>query len=160
MSKAILVAFTLLLTTAVASSARGSSSDYALGIHLGGASDRDGNSSGLTGLNFRVGQDESLDLVLAYNTGNGKTMIINGNYLHHVAPILRQIPIKGIVPYVGIGVGTWFNNSSGAWLQVPLGIDLRFSVPLEAGLYIAPGIDLLPSTGANMHAGIAFRYWL
>lgn len=158
MSKAILVAFTLMLTTAAVSSARGSSSDYALGIHLGGARDQDGKSSGFTGLNFRVGQDESLDLVLAYNSGN--TIILNGNYLHHVAPILRQVPIKGIVPYVGIGVGTWINDKSGAWLQVPLGIDLRFSVPLEVGLYLAPGIDLLPTTGANMHAGVAFRYWL
>lgn len=152
MSKAILASFALLF--AAAASPIRAASNYALGIHLGAAQD----GSGFTGLNFRVGQDESLDLVLAYNAG--KTMIVNGNYLHHVAPILRQVPIKGIVPYVGIGVGTWFNNSSGAWLQVPLGIDLRFSVPLETGLYIAPGIDLLPSTGANMHAGIAFRYWL
>lgn len=157
MSKAILVAFTLMLTAAVASSARGSSSDYALGIHLGAAQ----NGSNFSGLNFRVGQDESLDLVGAWNTGgkNG-TIILNGNYLHHVSPILRQIPIKGIVPYVGIGVGTWINDDPGAWLQVPLGIDLRFSVPLEVGLYLAPGIDLLPSTGANMHFGLAFRYWL
>ncbi len=111
-------------------------------------------------MNFRVGQDESLDLVGAWNTGDDGTVILNGNYLHHVAPILRQIPIKGIVPYVGIGVGVWVNNSTGAWIQVPLGIDMRFSVPLEVGLYIAPGIDVLPKTKANLHGGIAFRYWL
>ena len=156
MSKAILVAFTLLLTTAVASSARGSSSDYALGIHLGAAQ----NGSGFTGLNFRVGQDESLDLIAAWNAGDDGTIIMNGNYLHHVDPILRQIPIRGIVPYVGIGVGIWVNNASGAWLQVPLGLDFRFSNPLEVGLFLAPGIDLIPSTKANMHFGIGFRYWL
>jgi hypothetical protein len=159
MSKAILAALALLLTATTASHARGASSgssNYALGIHLGAAQD----GSGFSGVNFRVGQDESLDLVGAWNTGSNGTIILNGNYLHHVAPILRQVPIKGIVPYVGIGVGAWFNDNSGAWIQVPLGLDLRFNVPLEVGLYIAPGIDLLPSTKANLHGGIAFRYWL
>jgi len=156
MSKAILASFALLLAAAASPTQAASSSNYALGIHLGAAQ----NGSSFSGVNFRVGLDESLDLVGAWNTGDNGTVILNGNYLHHVSPILRQIPIKGIVPYVGIGVGVWVNNSTGAWIQVPLGIDMRFSVPLEVGLYIAPGVDLLPSTSANLHGGIAFRYWL
>ena len=134
----------------------GGSGQYALGVNLGAAQ----NGSGFSGLNFRVGQDESLDLIAAWNSGDDGTIIMNGNYLHHVDPILRQIPIRGIVPYVGIGVGIWMNNASGAWLQVPLGLDFRFSNPLEVGLFLAPGIDLIPSTKANMHFGIGFRYWL
>ncbi|MEN9353708.1 MAG: hypothetical protein RL318_1033 [Fibrobacterota bacterium] len=149
---------TLFAAAAILASASysASSGQYALGINLGGASSK-GKSTGFSGLNFRVGQDESLDMIAAWDPG---TIIINGNYLHHVAPVLRQIPVKAIVPYVGIGVGVWMNDVSGAWLQVPLGIDFRFSVPVEAGLYIAPGIDLIPSTNMNMHFGIGVRYWL
>jgi len=146
----------LLVAGAVLAGGAHAASQYALGINLGGASGS-GGSSGFSGLNFRMGQDESLDLIGAWNPG---TLIVNGNYLHHAAPILRQIPIKGIVPYVGIGVGLWMNDNSGAWVQVPLGLDFRFSVPVEAGLYIAPGIDLIPSTSMNMHFGIGIRYWL
>jgi hypothetical protein len=133
-------------------------SNYALGINLGEAS----NGSGFSGLNFRVGQDETLDLIAAWNAGGGgsSTFILNGNYLHHTAPILPQIPIKGVVPYAGIGLGLWMNDNSGAWVQIPLGIDLRFSAPVEVSVYIAPGIDLIPSTQMNMHFGVGVRYWL
>jgi hypothetical protein len=145
----------LLLVTALLAGAAvhaASPSQIAAGIHLGTAQ----NGSNFSGLELRIGQDESLDMILSYNNGAG--LIFNGNYLHHLAPVLRQIPVKGIVPYVGVGGGIW--TSGGAWVQVPLGIDLRFDNPIETGMYIAPGIDLLGDTRINMHVGLAVRYWL
>lgn len=146
--------------SAVATAASGNGT-YGIGINLGQSSTGSGSdgksSSGFNGLNFRMGQDESLDFIAAWNPG---AIIINGNYLHHGSPVLREIPIKAIVPYAGIGIGLWMNDNSGAWAQVPLGIDFRFKVPVEAGLYIAPGMDLVPSTQLTIHYGIGVRYWL
>ncbi len=160
MSKSLIAAVLVLaaaLTTPAkkSSSSSSSSGDFALGIHLGVAQ----NGSSFSGVNFRLGQDESFDVVGAWNTKDDGTFIINGNYLHHIGAV-GHIPSVKVVPYVGVGVGIWTANETGSWVQVPLGVDFRFSVPLEVGMYIAPGIDLIPETHANIHGGIAFRYWL
>lgn len=147
----------LSLAAASAATAASGNNTYGIGVHLGGWSSG-GYGGQFSGLNFRLGQDESLDFIAAWDPG---TITVNGNYLHHVSPVLREIPIKAIVPYAGIGIGLWSSNESGAWVQVPLGVDFRFNkVPVEAGLYIAPGIDLIPSTKMTTHFGISVRYWL
>lgn len=130
----------------------------ALGFQLG-----DANEGGFSGLTVRVGEDRTIEGIFAYSEN---TLILNGNYLVHGHSLFRQDPIDFVKFYAGFGVGAWNYNgdhddhdNTGAWIQVPLGVDFRFSIPIEATLYIAPGIDVIPETQGNWHGALGIRYW-
>jgi hypothetical protein len=89
-----------------------------------------------------VGREKTIEGVLAFNQGG--TWIVNGNFLIHSHNLFHQNPISSIKFYGGFGVGVWAGHESGFWAQVPLGVDFGFAIPVEASLYIAPGIDIVP----------------
>jgi hypothetical protein len=126
--------------------------DFALGIQVGEAQ----NGSNFSGITARVGHDRTLEGIFAFD---GSTWILNGNFLVHGRNLFRQDPISAMRLYGGFGLGTWWGSEGGFWAQVPLGLDVDFSIPVEMSLYIAPGIDIVPSTQANLHFGLGVRYW-
>jgi hypothetical protein len=147
----------LLAGPVLAAGAQGNGgSSFALGLQLGGASSPNGES-GFSGLTARVGREKTIEGVLAFNQGG--TWIVNGNFLIHSHNLFHQDPISAIKFYGGFGVGVWAGHESGFWAQVPLGVDFDFAIPVEASLYIAPGIDIVPTTQANIHFGLGLRYW-
>ena len=126
-------------------------SSFALGLQVG-ASDG-GNFSGLEA---RVGREKTIEGILAIDH---KTWIVNGNFLIHSHNLFHQNPISSIKFYGGFGVGVWTGGDGGFWAQVPLGVDFGFAIPVEASLYLAPGINIVPATEANWHFGLGIRYW-
>lgn len=120
-----------------------------------------------TGLNLRVGKDRTLEATAGWNFKNeGTNLELLGDVLFHGASVFRSSPLNGVVPYAGAGIGFWMwdanegEDKAGIWLEVPLGIDLRFSIPLELSLHIDPGVDVIPQTKATIHWGLGIRYWL
>lgn len=124
---------------------------FALGLQIG-ASD----GGGFSGLTARVGRERTIEGILAIDH---KDWIINGNYLVHSHNLFHQAPISAIKFYGGFGVGAWTGGDGGFWMQVPLGVDFDFAIPVEASLYLAPGINVVPETDANWHFGLGLRYW-
>jgi len=124
---------------------------FALGLQIG-ASDG-GNFSGITA---RVGREKTIEGVLAIDH---KDWIVNGNFLVHSHNLFHQAPIQAIKLYGGFGAGAWTGGDGGFWVQVPLGVDFDFPIPVEASLYLAPGINIVPETDANWHFGLGIRYW-
>lgn len=114
-----------------------------------------------TALNIRVGQQKTLEGMLGFTLrkDNSDRVILVGNMLFHGSSLGSESPISGIYPYAGIGLGYWHDNDDGAWVQVPLGLDFRFTVPIEVGFHIDPGMDIVPNTGVTIHWGIGIRYW-
>jgi len=135
----------------IASTSTQAASQFALGLQMG-ASDG-GNFSGLTA---RVGQDRTIEGILAIDH---KDWIVNGNFLVHSHSLFHQDPIDFIKFYGGFGLGVWTGGEGGFWAQVPLGVDFRFAIPVEASLYLAPGMNIVPQTDANWHFGLGIRYW-
>ncbi|HXP90968.1 MAG TPA: hypothetical protein VN931_08580 [Fibrobacteria bacterium] len=129
---------------------------FALGVQLGAADGKNGGS-GFSGITARFGRDRTIEGVLAFNPGG--TWIVNGNFLLHSSSLFQQHPISAIKLYGGFGLGAWTGGDGGFWAQVPLGVDFDFSLPIEASVYVAPGLDILPSTAANVHFGLGVRYW-
>ena len=130
---------------------KSTSSSFALGLQVG-ASDG-GNFSGLEA---RVGREKTIEGILAIDH---KTWIVNGNFLVHSHNLFHQNPISSIKFYGGFGVGVWTGGDGGFWAQVPLGVDFGFAIPVEVSLYLAPGINIVPTTEANWHFGLGVRYW-
>lgn len=147
------LALSLLLTGLCATSAK--ASQFALGLQLGGASNQYGQSN-FSGITARFGQDKTIEGVLAFDHS---TWILNGNYLIHSRSLFHQDPINFIKFYGGFGVGVWTGGNGGFWAQVPLGVDFRFAIPVEATFFLAPGMDIAPETRANIHYGLGVRYW-
>lgn len=145
------IAGAFLLLAVFGGAARAEESSFAAGVQLG-ASDG-GNFSGLEA---RVGREKSIEGILAIDH---KTWIVNGNFLVHSHNLFRQNPISSIKFYGGFGVGVWTGGDGGFWAQVPLGVDFGFAIPVEASLYLAPGINIVPTTEANWHFGLGIRYW-
>lgn len=148
----LVTAAALLLTTASTSRA-----EFGIGINLGAP----------TGLNLRVGKDRTLEAIAGWSLKDeGTNLELVGNVLYHGSSVLSNPPLMGVVPYAGAGLGFWMwdgkhgDDKAGAWLQVPLGIDLRFRIPLELTIHIDPGIDIVPDTKATIHWGLGIRYWL
>lgn len=112
-----------------------------------------------TGLNLRVGQQRSVEGILSWGLKGQEHVELVGNILFHGKSLGRESPIQGIYPHAGVGLGFWSDGDQGAWIQVPLGIDIRFSVPIELGLHIDPGMDIVPQTGFTIHWGLGIRYW-
>ncbi len=114
-----------------------------------------------TALNIRVGQQKTLEGMLGWSLreGDGDRLMLVGNMLFHGRSLGSESPISGIYPYAGIGLGYWHDHNDGAWLQVPLGIDFRFSVPLEITFHVDPGMDIVPDTKVTVHWGLGVRYW-
>lgn len=112
-----------------------------------------------TGLNFRVGQQKSLEGILGWSLNGQEKVELVGNLLFHGRNLGRESPITGFFPYAGVGLGIWSHNSQGTWIQVPLGIDIRFTVPIEVGLHVDPGMDIFPDTKFTVHWGLGIRYW-
>lgn len=129
---------------------------FALGLQLGGAGGQDGGS-GFSGITARFGREKTIEGVLAFNGGG--TWIVNGNFLMHTSNLFQQNPISAIKLYGGFGVGAWTGGDGGFWAQVPLGVDFDFAIPVEVSIYVAPGLDIVPSTAANVHFGLGARYW-
>jgi hypothetical protein len=128
-------------------------SSFALGLQLGGS-----DGGGFSGITARVGREHTIEGIFAFDGGN-HGWIVNGNYLVHSHNLFHQAPITSIKFYGGFGVGVWAGHETGFWAQVPLGVDFGFAIPVEASLYIAPGINLVPSTDPNIHFGLGIRYW-
>ncbi len=132
--------------------------EFGIGINLGAP----------TGIDLRVGRDRTLEAIAGWNLKDEGTNIeIEGNVLYHGSSVLSNPPLMGVVPYAGAGLGFWMwddkndnGDKAGVWMQVPLGIDFRFRVPLELTLHIDPGIDIIPKTSACIHWGLGIRYWL
>jgi hypothetical protein len=152
---AIAMASTSAMAAGTSSTSSGGSSAFALGLQFGGADGQDGYS-GFSGITARVGRERTIEGVLAFN---GSTWILNGNFLVHSRNMFRQDPISELKFYGGFGLGVWTGGDGGFWAQVPLGVDIGFSIPVEASLYIAPGIDIAPHTDSNVHYGLGLRYW-
>ncbi len=114
-----------------------------------------------TALDIRVGQQKTLEGMVGWSLHeNGNTHLeMVGNILFHGPSLGHESPISGIFPYAGVGLGFWSDGKQGVWLQVPLGIDLRFSVPIEVGIHVDPGMDLMPETQVTVHWGLGIRYW-
>ena len=125
--------------------------DLAVGANLGEP----------TALDIRVGQQKTLEGMLGWSLRHGGTsrVILVGNMLFHGQSLGRESPIAGIFPYAGVGLGFWSDGEQGAWLQVPLGIDFRFTVPIEVGFHVDPGMDVVPDTKFTVHWGLGIRYW-
>jgi hypothetical protein len=128
-------------------------SSFALGLQLGGS---DGGQ--FSGITARVGRERTIEGVLAFDPDN-HGFIVNGNYLVHSRNLFHQDPISALKFYGGFGVGVWAGHQNGFWAQVPLGVDFDFAIPVEASLFIAPGINIVPTTDANVHFGLGIRYW-
>jgi hypothetical protein len=152
-----LLAIAMASTSAMAATSSSSSggSAFALGFQFGGANGQNG-SSGFSGLTARVGRDRTIEGVLAFD---GSSWIANGNFLVHSRNMFHQDPISELKFYGGFGLGVWTGGDGGFWVQVPLGVDIGFAIPVEASLYIAPGIDVAPHTDSNVHYGLGLRYW-
>ena len=114
-----------------------------------------------TALDIRVGQQKTLEGMVGWSLkkNGGSSFVLVGNMLFHGSSLGSESPISGIYPYAGIGLGFWHAGEQGAWLQVPLGIDFRFSVPIEIGFHIDPGMDVVPNTDVTVHWGLGIRYW-
>ena len=142
------------LLLALAPSAR---AEFGIGINLGEP----------TGLNLRVGKDRTLEATAGWSLKEGGTnIVLLGNILYHAGSVLREPPLMGVHPYAGVGLGFWMwdakhgDDDQGVWVQVPLGVDFRFGIPLELTLHIDPGVDVIPETKATIHWGLGIRYWL
>jgi hypothetical protein len=142
------LALSLLLTGLCATTAKAS---LGIGVNLGDP----------TALDIRVGQQKTLEGMAGWSlrTDGRSSFVLVGNMLFHGSSLGRESPISGIFPYAGIGLGFWHNGDQGAWLQVPLDIDFRFSVPVEVGFHIDPGMDVVPNTDVTVHWGLGVRYW-
>lgn len=131
--------------------------EFGIGINLGEP----------TGINLRVGKDRTLEATGGWSfREGGNNIVLLGNVLYHGRSVLREPPLMGVHPYAGAGLGFWMwdakqgEDDQGVWVQVPLGIDLRFAIPLELTLHIDPGVDIIPETKATIHYGLGIRYWL
>ena len=153
----IVLALALSSAPALAQDGRqGNAGSFALGLQLGGANGPNG-TSGFSGLTARFGREKTIEGILAFNDGG--TWIVNGNFLVHGGNLFHQNPIDAIKLYAGFGLGAWTGGDGGFWAQVPLGVDIAFAIPIEASVYVAPGLDLLPSASGNVHFGLGVRYW-
>lgn len=111
-----------------------------------------------TGLNLRLGQTHTAELTVGWSLPSGGVVGL-ANYLAHAGRVLPQFPLGAIHPYAGLGLGVWVHDQAGTWIQVPLGLDLRFSIPIELSLHIDPGMDIVPATRFTVHWGLGVRYW-
>lgn len=141
----------VVLVAAVSITAGVANADLGLGANLGEP----------TALDIRVGQQKTLEGMLGWSLRQGgqSRVILVGNILFHGASLGRESPITGIYPYAGVGLGFWSDGNQGAWIQVPLGLDFRFTVPVEIGFHVDPGMDIVPNTGFTVHWGLGVRYW-
>lgn len=133
----------------IAATAGAARADFGIGANLGKP----------TGLNLRVGQQKSVEGILSWGLNGQEHVELVGNILFHGQSVGRESPITGIYPHAGIGLGFWSDGDQGAWIQVPLGLDIRFTVPIELGLHVDPGMDIVPKTGFTIHWGLGIRYW-
>lgn len=142
------LALSLAMLAVAAASAK---AEIGIGVNLGAP----------TALDIRVGQQKTLEGMVSWylRKGGDSHLELIGNMLFHGGSLGRESPITGIFPYAGIGLGYWHDGEDGAWLQVPLGIDFRFTVPVEIGFHVDPGMDVVPETKVTVHWGLGVRYW-
>ena len=132
--------------------------EFGIGLNLGDP----------TGINLRVGKNQTLEATAGWDLKKeGTNLVLLGNVLYHGSSVLSSPPLMAVVPYAGAGLGFWMwdsknndDDDAGVWMQVPLGLDFRFRIPVEVTLHIDPGIDIVPKTSACIHWGLGIRYWL
>lgn len=139
----------VLASAAIALTAGNACAEFGIGANLGHP----------TGLNLRVGKQRSIEGIFSWGLEGQEHVELIGNILFHGQSIGSESPIQGVYPHAGIGLGFWSDGTQGAWLQVPLGLDMRFTIPIELGLHVDPGMDVAPKTKFTVHWGIGVRYW-
>lgn len=110
-----------------------------------------------------------LDGVFAYSSGPAKTYYLSSCYLLE-KPKINSVDGHALDLYYGIGVRIYeadydrdrFSRDRRTYIgpKIPLGILTKFKDPsVEVYGEIAFIMDLVPSTGGDIDAGIGARYW-
>lgn len=122
-----------------------------------------GDPTGLSA-NYRLSQQRSIDGALAWSFGRDPGFKIHSDYLWHRDAILRAEKFNVDLHY-GVGARLWSlsnrhddNMRFGA--RVPVGLSSNFNQrAIEVFVEIALGMNVIPSTSADLDAGIGARVY-
>ena len=129
-----------------------------------------------TGLNGKVWLDKihAVDFGLAYSLSEDEDLHLHADYLFHNNTALAGSGMPGrLALYYGIGARLSMrddnNHNNGNdpdhdkdhfGVRIPLGIAWTLpSAPLDFFLELAPVVDLMPDTGADLEGGLGLRFW-
>lgn len=119
-----------------------------------------------TGLSVKKWLDDerAIDAAAAWTFEKESSFTLYADYLLHRFDLLEeQMKIKsGKLPiYYGLGIRVEFGDETKAGMRIPLGISYIFKKePIDLFLEIAPGLDLVPSTGLDLSGGLGVRYYI
>lgn len=127
-----------------------------------------------TGLNGKVWLDKThaVDFGIAYSLSENENLHLHADYLFHNNSALSGSGMPGrLALYYGIGgrLSMRDDNNHGndpdddkdrVGVRIPLGIAWTLpSAPLDIFLELAPVVDLMPDTGADLEGGVGLRFW-
>jgi hypothetical protein len=157
MRLSIIVAFVLVVSlSSLSSQARGQialvdAGDMEVGILLG-------EPTGLSGKYWVTG-NTAVDLGLAWSFGDGGHFHLHGDYMFHNFDFF-DVDSGSLPIYVGIGGRVRLeDDDSRVGLRVAIGLEyILESNPFSFFFEIAPIVDFLPDTEADVNGGIGVRY--
>ncbi len=124
-----------------------------------------GDPSGITYKNY-FNSKNALDATVGWTFRYDGGLYLHADYLWHNYDLFQDMDEdmsvrKGLVGfYYGIGGRVFLSSDSNLGVRVPVGVNYLFeNDPLEIFLEIAPTLDLVPSTEADVSGGIGIRYY-
>ncbi len=125
--------------------------DMELGILLG-------EPTGISWKYWTTG-DAALDLGVAWSFGDGGHFHLHGDYLFHNFDFF-DVDSGSLPIYVGIGGRVRIeDDDSRVGLRIALGLEyILESNPISFFFEVAPIVDFLPETEADVNGGIGVRY--
>lgn len=151
-NKYILLTLLCLLAAAPVTMAQAHKGDFGAGIFIG-------EPSLVTG-KIWTDSHNAIDMGLGWSFGHDSQLIMQGDYLHNLYGLVKNINRGQLLFYYGVGGRIILGNNDRLGVRVPLGADyLVQNQPIEVFFEVAPVLDLAPKTEPDFNAGIGVRYY-
>lgn len=117
-----------------------------------------GEPTGLAG-KLWLTKTTAVDGALAWSLKREANFLFHADYLYHNFGLIKIK--KGTMPvYYGFGGRVKFRHESKLGIRIPVGIEYLFpKAPFDIFFEIAPIVNLLPSTSADLNAALGLRFF-